>query len=790
VRARRTTWVAVAVLVVLVGVTGSVLGARAMAHGATQQSRQSTVTSSVEIASILQLAIQREEDLAVSTGTFLIGNPDVTMPQFAAWVATDRIFERFPEIQGLGEVVIVPAAQLPAFTARSEADPAGTLGAGGSFQVTPSGSRPYYCFESVSQSRSGLLNTPAGLDLCDTALGPALLASRDSGQGAYAPYGSGAATQLVIGTPVYSDGTASTTVQGRRAAFLGWTGTQIDPGLVLRAALQNHPTTAVVLHYHQGASTATIGAGKVPAHAQSTTIDLHNGWKVEVLTVPVAEGVLADPAALAILLSGIAIILLLATLVFVLGTGRSRALLLVDERTDQLRHQALHDALTGLPNRALILDRIGQMLAQSRRRATPVAVLFIDLDNFKDINDTLGHRAGDELLVAVAARLEIAVREGDTVGRLGGDEFVVLTEGSTPDTDAAMVAARILDVLSSPLTLAASDVPLVVSASIGFAEGDRGSPEELLQDADIALYEAKARGKHCAVRFSTSMQDAVDHHHHLEVDLHHALEDGQFFVVYQPMFDLSTGAFTGVESLLRWRHPERGEVQPDEFLASLESTALIVPVGAWVLHEVTRQGASWARHGHRLDVSVNVSMRQLEQDRLVDDVQDALAMSGLEPRRLVLEFTETALSDDTVATVARLEALKALGVRIAVDDFGTGYSSLAHLRQFPIDILKFDRSFLTGVTDSAETSALIHTVVQLGRVLGIDTVAQGVETADQIAYLRADHVDGAQGFPFARPMGVGDMTKFLQRGGIPFGTDEPGGPRDGSGHIIGTSTTG
>jgi diguanylate cyclase (GGDEF)-like protein len=778
-RARRTTWVAVAVLVVVVGVTGSVLGARAMAHGATQQSRQATVTSSVEIASILQLAIQREQDLAVSTGTFLIGNPDVTMPQFAAWVATDRVFERFPEIQGLGEVVVVPAAQLPAFTARSEADPAGTLAAGGSFQVTPSGSRPYYCFESVSQSRSGLLNTPAGLDLCDTALGPELLASRDSGQGAYAPYGSGAATQLVIGTPVYSDGNASTTVQGRRAAFIGWTGTQIDPGLVLRTALSNHPATAVVLQYRQGGSTATIGAGKAPAHAQSTTIDLHNGWKVQVLTVPVAEGVLADPAALAILLSGIAIILLLAALVLVLGTGRSRALLLVDERTEQLRHQALHDALTGLPNRALILDRIGQMLAQSRRRATPVAVLFIDLDNFKDINDTLGHRAGDELLVAVAARLEIAVREGDTVGRLGGDEFVVLTEGSTPETDAAMVAARILDVLSSPLTLAASDVPLVVSASIGFAEGDRGSPEELLQDADIALYEAKARGKHCAVRFSTSMQDAVDHHRHLEVDLHHALEDGQFFLVYQPMFDLSTGAFTGVESVLQWRHPERGEVQPDEFLPTLESTALIVPVGAWVLHEVTRHGASWARHGHRLDVSVSISMRQLELDRLVDDVQGALTMSGLEPRRLVLEFSETALLDDTVATVARLDALKRLGVRIAVDDFGTGYSSLTRLTQFPIDILKFDRSFLTGVTDSAATSALIHTLVQLGRVLGIDTVAQGVETADQMAHLQADDMDVAEGFHVARPMGVGDVTKFLQRGEA----------RDGSGHIIGTSAT-
>jgi diguanylate cyclase (GGDEF)-like protein len=411
----------------------------------------------------------------------------------------------------------------------------------------------------------------------------------------------------------------------------------------------------------------------------------------------------------------------------------------------ELRHQALHDALTGLPNRALILDRIGQMLARGRRQYSPVAVLFLDLDNFKDINDTLGHRAGDELLVAVGARLASAIREADTAGRLGGDEFVVLTEGASLAAGAGVVAERILDVMATPFEISGGGPPLQVNASIGYAEGDRATPEELLQDADIALYQAKAAGKRRAVKFAPSMQEEVDDHRNLEVDLDRALEAEQFFLVYQPTVDLQSGAFNGVEALLRWRHPHRGIVQPDDFIPALESSGLIIPVGAWVLHDACRQGAAWIRQGYRFTVSVNVSGRQLEEDRLINDVQEALLMSGFDPGMLILELTETEL-----------------GVRIAIDDFGTGYSSLGYLRQFPIDVLKIDRSFVSGIGDSAESAALVHTLVQLGKVLGIETVAEGVETTDQRTRLEEEQVDIGQGFLFARPLEVKDVDRLLK----------------------------
>ena len=770
-RVRRITWVVAAVTLAIVGITGSALGAGNVAQAASQRSKSAATTSSLGIASTLELAIQREQDLAVSTGSFLVDNPGATQSQFSNWVTTSRIFARFPEITGLAEVVLVPDAGLPTFAAEVQTS-------GQPFVVEPAGNRAYYCFETVTDSRTAATVTPAGLDLCDTALGPALIAARNSGQGAYAPYGTGSGgggTQMVVGTPIYTGGTVPTTLAGRLASFLGWTGTLIDPARILAAPLTTHPGDAVVFAYHQGSNTATIRAGKVPAHAESTTIDLHNGWRVDVLSPSFGQGVLSNSTSLAILLGGIALSLLLALLVYVLGTSRSRALALVAERTDQLRHQAMHDTLTGLPNRALILDRLGQMLAQSRRRRVPVAVLFIDLDDFKDINDTMGHRAGDELLVAVGARLGTAVREGDTVGRLGGDEFVVLTMAATPAADAEVVAERVLGALSPPVTLPSSDVALTIHASIGIAEGDHGTPEELLQDADIALYQAKARGKDRAVRFVPSMQAAVDHHRHLEVHLQCALENQEFFLVYQPTYDLATGEFCGVEALLRWQHPDRGVVQPDEFVPALESGGLIVPVGAWVLHEACRQGAAWARDGHQIAVSVGVSARQLDGDRLVDDVEDALVDERTPPDSLVLELNEMTLMHDAEASVARLQTLKVLGVRVAVGDFGTGYSSLAYLRQFPIDVLKIDRTFVSGITDSTEASALIDSLGQLGRALGIQVVAERLEASGQLALVQLGHTDG-QGSYFSHPMTVTEVDRFLGSGrtGAPDGS--PGRP--------------
>jgi EAL domain-containing protein (putative c-di-GMP-specific phosphodiesterase class I) len=304
-------------------------------------------------------------------------------------------------------------------------------------------------------------------------------------------------------------------------------------------------------------------------------------------------------------------------------------------------------------------------------------------------------------------------------------------------------------------------LPLSVAASIGIAEGDRSTPEDLLRDADIALYQAKAAGKRRAVVFASSMQHAVDQQRNLAVDLHRALQAGQFFLLYQPSVDLSTGVFTGVEALLRWNHPERGVVQPGEFIPALEASSLIIPVGQWVLAEACRQGALWHSQGHRIVVSVNISAKQLERDGIVDDVHDALSASGFDPAMLILELTETNLMIDVDATVTRLKLLKTLGVRLAVDDFGTGYSTLAYLRQFPIDVLKIDQSFVSEIADSKESAALVHTLVQLGKLLGLETMAEGVETDDQRKRLQAEGVDGGQGFLFARPLNVAAVDRLL-----------------------------
>jgi diguanylate cyclase (GGDEF)-like protein len=391
-----------------------------------------------------------------------------------------------------------------------------------------------------------------------------------------------------------------------------------------------------------------------------------------------------------------------------------------------------------------------------------VAVLFLDLDNFKDVNDTLGHAAGDELLAGVAARLMSAIRREDTVGRLGGDEFVVLAEGASLAAGSEVVAERILDVLATPFEIAGSDAPLSVTASIGIAQGRRATPDELLRDADIALYQAKAAGKKCAVVFVPAMQEAVDDSRNLETDLNAALQADQFFLLYQPTFDLPSGAFTGVEALLRWRHPTRGVLQPDDFIPALEASGLILPVGRWVLEEACRQGAAWQQMGYDFTVSINVSAKQLDHDQIVRDVHDALTSSGFNPARCILELTETTLMRNVDDIVGRLTLLKALGVRVAVDDFGTGYSSLAYLRQFPIDVLKIDRSFVSGITDTTEAVAIVHAMVQLGKALGLETVAEGVENDEQRAQLKAENVDTAQGFLYARPLDVEAVNRLLE----------------------------
>jgi diguanylate cyclase (GGDEF)-like protein/PAS domain S-box-containing protein len=448
-----------------------------------------------------------------------------------------------------------------------------------------------------------------------------------------------------------------------------------------------------------------------------------------------------------------------------------------------LAFRALHDPLTGLANRQLILDRAQQMLVRARRTGVPVAALFIDLDNFKDSNDSLGHGAGDKLLQMVAGRLLGILRSGDTVGRLGGDEFVILAEGVSFARGPEMIAERVHEVLKPAFHLPGVDnMSITVSASIGIAVGDRPSAEDLLRDADIALYRAKGAGRDQSVLFEHSMQSAAKERLSLKSDLESALEAHQFSLVYHPIFDLKGIEIQGVEALLRWEHPVRGTITPDVFIPVLEERGLIIDVGRWVLDESCREAAAWHRHGHGASISVNVSMRQLESDQFIEDVQDALLASGLEPSMLVLEVTESTLMRDSVGTVARLHRLKQLGVKVAIDDFGTGYSSLAYLRQFPVDVLKIDRSFVADMSRSPDAAALIHTLIELGRTLGLATLAEGVETHQQLEGLRAEGCDQGQGFLFSGPVSAMEMADLLEiaRAGKPVTSVEPAGGAAGS----------
>ncbi len=457
---------------------------------------------------------------------------------------------------------------------------------------------------------------------------------------------------------------------------------------------------------------------------------------------------------------------------------RQRAQEELSRRQEELAFMATHDGLTGLPNRTLILDRVEQMLVRARRSQTPVAALFVDLDNFKSINDTLGHGVGDQLLCAVAARLQAAVRDIDALGRLGGDEFVIVAEGMSLAAGPELIAERLLDALKHPFTMdGAERTRLSVTASVGIAMGDRSTAEELLRDADIAMYRAKWEGKNGYVVFESGMEDDVQSRMELEMDLRDGYEREEFFVLYQPTFDLRAMTPTGMEALIRWRHPRRGIVQPDDFVPLLEETGLIVDVGRWVLGEACRQGAAWHEAGYDIGVAVNVSARQLDRDEFVEEVREALEQTALRADALTLEVTETTIMSNAEETAERLALIKELGVRVAIDDFGTGYSSLAYLKRFPVDALKIDRSFIARLREDADGETLIRTLVQLGKSLSIETLAEGIEQAQELTLLRQESCDVGQGFLFARPLDAAACDAFLENWASRTAQDADATPR-------------
>ena len=430
----------------------------------------------------------------------------------------------------------------------------------------------------------------------------------------------------------------------------------------------------------------------------------------------------------------------------------------------QLTHQAYHDPLTQLANRAWFHAQVEQALLRSTQAPEHVAVFFLDIDNFKNVNDSLGHAEGDRMLVEVASRLLNATRGSDTVARLGGDEFSVLVTRVTTDADLTVIANRIESAMRMPFRLTHGEI--FSGASIGIARGAAGdSVDDVLRNADVAMYVSKRQGKGGYTVFEPKMHAQARERLGLETDLRHALTHGELALVFQPFVSLTDTTLVGVEALVRWRHPERGLLMPREFIPLAEESGLILPLGRWVLMEACRHGVRWRRmlpEDTPFTVSVNVSGRQLQQAAFLDDVSAALQETGLPPRDLLLEITESVIVRDTSVTLQRLNVLKALGVRLAIDDFGTGYSSLSFLQQFPLDVLKIDKSFVDETTNTGSGPALARTIVSLSKMLSLQTVAEGVEHQRQADALNAMGCGIAQGFHFSRPVGSDVIDALVQ----------------------------
>ena len=431
---------------------------------------------------------------------------------------------------------------------------------------------------------------------------------------------------------------------------------------------------------------------------------------------------------------------------------------------EQLRHQTFHDPLTTLPNRALLLERLQHALAQVSRGGARPALLLLDLNGFKVINDSLGHAAGDRLLIAVADRLAAAMRPGDTIARLGGDEFAVLLDRAADIHEVTGIATRLLDTLAMPLALEGRELVVEASLGIALAVGGETRPDDLLRDADLALYRAKEGGRASYAVYDASLHAAANARLALEAELRRALASEEFVLHYQPKVDLATGCLAGVEALVRWHHPTRGLVPPGEFIPLAEETGLIVPLGRWVLMEACHQARAWADTriaDPPLTMSVNLSARQFRQPDLVGDVAQILRDTGVTPALIQLEITEGVLMEDAAATLGLLERLRGLGVALAIDDFGTGYSSLAYLKRFPIDVLKVDKAFVTGLERDSSNGAIATAVIGLAHALGLTVTAEGVETAGERDQLRSLGCELGQGYFFARPMPAAKLAALL-----------------------------
>jgi diguanylate cyclase (GGDEF)-like protein len=745
------------------------------------------------VAATLSAYIQRDEDLIAvvrSTVATNLTSSNVSLEQLFTTIGPVR----YPGVVGLAYVQKVSEQSLSAFQRQVVNDPPLGQPLAQPFALIPPGNRPDYCLtrliaahrssiaKAVAQSNSigaalvPLLNP--GFDYCQSSFNTLLQSAANSGSpevGKIVPLlsrslhsskvGNAAVDNLIeVAMPVYRPGAVLKTVAERQAAVVGWAAGLIDPQQATAPILQGVTGLSMTLRYRNptGVTSTIVTAGPHQSGAIRRTVRLSVGgqWSAVIALPPEA----ASPTvqALGILDVGLILTVLLFLLLSRLARSRARAIEDAEQTSLELRHRSLHDHLTGLPNRDLIFDRADRMLARAKRDLVPLAAFFIDLDSFTAINDSLGHSAGDHLLRAIAGRLKDTVRASDTLGRVAGDQFIVLADSVSIHEGPDPIARKLLAAFAEPFSGVKPGVPLRVSATIGVAWGHRDTAADLIRDADIAMHEAKSVGKGSFLVFQPAMHAAARGKLDLELDLRMAVEHNQFFVVYQPIFRLQDMALCGVETLLRWSHPVRGVVEPSSFIPHLEQTGMIVAVGRQVLFQACQDTKDWHERGLQIRCAVNASAHQLATDEFVKEVEMSLRETRLEPRYLTIEVTESVLMADAEEAIRRLHQLKALGIRIAIDDFGTGYSSLSYLRQFPVDVLKIDRSFVI-VSHEQQGRALLHTMVQLGRSMGLETVAEGIEQEAELRVLQAEGCTSGQGYLLGKPMGKDVLWDYLTR---------------------------
>jgi diguanylate cyclase (GGDEF)-like protein len=780
-------WAAAAVVCVLAGSAASVLGAHAVAKSDASKTETSFQHGSQAIASTLKLAVQRQEELTVAASTFFAGNPKATSAEFARWVTWARTRRRYPELDAIG---LLPAPPKPApvvkptvITASSTGTSAGTSATGTTATSTGSSSASVDGSPTSANTPTSVAgaHTPANASPAPAPVhvAPALLLSRNTGLSTYKSISAGKRQALAITTPVYRGNVTPHTVFGRTAASVGWLREVLVPGALLGQILVGHPGYALSVTYRPHAAnraglSLTFTSGAPRSDAQNTTLNLHDGWTVTSFGPSAGANVLNNGYALALLIGGILCSMVLGLLVDLLGAARwstpattpaptedeaevgTEAKAGAEVRGGALPRRNLYEPVTGLPNRELTLDRAERMVARAGRDSGMLAgALFVDIDQLKEVNEKLGLSAGNQLLKIVGQRLEDVVRAGDTVGRLDGDEFVVLVESKARGVRLDSLAQRMIEALHKPVEIDSFGPSFVLTASIGVAFGRYATPEDLLRDAHMALVSAKTAGKDRYTLFNANMRSVIEGRAVLEAELSTALAEDQFFLLYEPIYDLGTRRVAGLQALIRWQHPGQGVLTPEHFIPLAEETGLIVPIGRFMLEEACGRAAAWNVAGHRVGVSVKVSAHQLDREAFATDVRRALQQSGIEPSLLTLEIPETAVMNDLAAAADRLLELKALGVSIAIDDFGgSGYAHQADLRQLPLDSLRVDRTSLAASEDESYRSWLLEAILLVGRDLELTVIATGIETQEQMAALQTLGCTMAQGALLGAPSPV------------------------------------